>query len=191
MTEPKKRARVSGRHTKITFVYTHIGAKHMLQLAESTQDGQLYTVTSALVYCAFTLEAYLNHLGMLRQSNWHEIERKHSKRKKFDLLAQAASLQIDYCARPYSTLNALFAFRDRMAHGKTKTEEVSLLINANAPSLPQIVSESDWQAFATIENARQAIEDVEVLVRALHAGSGQHGDPFARAGGGIYGVVPE
>ena len=78
-----------------------------------------------------------------------------------------------------------------MAHGKTETEEVSVLIDANAPRLPQIVSESDWQAFATIENARQAIEDVEVLVRALHTGSGQHGDPFARAGGGIYGVVPE
>lgn len=190
MTEDLRRARVSGRQTTITFVYTHTGAKHMLELAEATRDGQLYTATSALVYCAFTLEAYLNHLGKLRHAGWNDVERSYGKRRKYEMFAQAAGLQIDYARRPYSTLVELFAFRDRMAHGKTETENVSVLIDANAPRLPQIVSNSDWQAFATIENARQAISDVERLVRELHAASGQRGDPFERAGGGRYGVTP-
>lgn len=190
MTEDLRRARVSGRQTTITFVYTHTGAKHMLELAEATRDGQLYTATSALVYCAFTLEAYLNHLGKLRHAGWDDVERSYGKRRKYEMFAQAAGLQIDYARRPYSTLVELFAFRDCMAHGKTETENVSVLIDANAPRLPQIVSNSDWQAFATIENARQAISDVERLVRELHAASGQRGDPFERAGGGRYGVTP-
>lgn len=190
MTEDSRRARVSGRQTTITFVYTHTGAKHMLELAEATRDGQLYTATSALVYCAFTLEAYLNHLGKLRHAGWDDVERSYGKRRKYEMFAQAAGLQIDYARRPYSTLVELFAFRDCMAHGKTETENVSVLIDANAPRLPQIVSNSDWQAFATIENARQAISDVERLVRELHAASGQRGDPFERAGGGRYGVTP-
>lgn len=49
MTENGARARVRGRQTTITFVYTHIGAKHMLELAERTSEGQLYTLTSALI----------------------------------------------------------------------------------------------------------------------------------------------
>jgi len=190
MTEDSRRARVSGRQTTITFVYTHTGAKHMLELAEATRDGQLYTATSALVYCAFTLEAYLNHLGKLRHAGWDDVERSYGKRRKYEMFAQAAGLQIDYARRPYSTLVELFAFRDRMAHGKTETGNVSVLIDANAPRLPQIVGDSDWQAFATIENARQAISDVERLVRELHSASGQRGDPFERAGGGRYGVTP-
>lgn len=191
MTQNIERARVSGRQTTITFVYTHTGAKHMLELAEATRDGQLYTVTSALIYCAFTLEAYLNHLGKLQHADWDEIERNYGKRRKYEMLARSAGLQIDYSRRPYNTLVELFAFRDRMAHGRTVTENVSVLIDANAPRLPQIVSDSDWQAFATIENARAAIEDVETLVRELHAACGQRSDPFERAGHGIYGVVRE
>ena len=191
MTENARQARVGGRQTTITFVYTHIGAKHMLELAEGSPDGQLYTITSALIYCAFTLEAYLNHLGKLQHANWDEIERSYGKRRKFQMFAEAAHIEFDYAHRPYSTLVELFDFRDRMAHGRTVTEHVTMLIDADAPRLPQIVNESDWQAFATIENARRAIEDVEVLVRDLHAGHGYSGNPFERAGGGIYGVVRE
>lgn len=41
------KARVAGQQTTITFVYMHTGAKHMLQLAEADEDGQLYAVTKA------------------------------------------------------------------------------------------------------------------------------------------------
>ena len=191
MTESTGRARAGGRQTTITFVYTHTGAKHMLELAEATPDGQLYTITSALVFCAFTLEAYLNHLGKLRHSNWAEIERGIGKRRKFEMLAEGASVSVDFSRRPYSTLLELFAFRDQMAHGRTVTENVSMLIDASAPRLPQIRNQSHWRAIATIESARQAIEDVEALVRELHAAYRYSGNPFERAGGCIYGVTPE
>lgn len=180
-----------GRKTTITFVYMHIGAKHMLELAEQTQDGQLYTLISSLVYSAFTLEAYLNHLGKLRHGNWDEIERNYSKRRKYELFAEAGGLTVDFSARPYRTLLELFGFRDRMAHGKTTTENVARIIDASGPRLPQIVGDAEWQAFATVENARAAIEDVESLVRELHAACGYPGNAFERAGGGFYGVTPE
>ncbi|PNG53307.1 MULTISPECIES: hypothetical protein [unclassified Variovorax] len=191
MTGSTSRARVRGRQTTNTFVYMNIGAKHMLEQAEQPQDGQLYTLTSSLVFSAFTLEAYLNHLGALKHSNWDEIERRYGKRRKYEMLAQEAGLQIDFNRRPYRTLVELFAFRDRMAHGRTVTEDVSVLIDVTAPRLPQITNDSDWQALATIENARAAIEDVEALVRELHSGSGYPRNPFASAGGGFYGVTPE
>lgn len=77
-----------------------------------------------------------------------------------------------------------------MAHGRTVTENVSMPIDADAPRLPQILNDSDWQAFATIENVRRAIKDVEALVRSLHAAHGYADNPFERAGRGMYGVTP-
>lgn len=183
------KAHVGGRHTTITFVYMHIGAKDMLERAEAAPEGKLYALIASLVFSAFTLEAYLNHLGALRHKDWAKIERKHGKLKKFQRLCKEADLVTDLTVRPYSTLVALFDFRDRMAHGKTTTETVSTTIDVDGPRIPQINNDTDWQAFATLDNARQAITDVARLVKELHAASGYPGNPFARSGSGIYGIT--
>ena len=54
-------ARIRGNATTKTFVYMRTGARHMLELAKASRDGQLYTCVSSLVLSAFMLEAYLNH----------------------------------------------------------------------------------------------------------------------------------
>jgi len=186
------KAQVRGKKTTNTFAYMHIGAKYMLGLAENTQDGQLYTTAAALVFSAFTLEAYLNHLGKLRNKEWGEIERKYSKFEKYKLFASAAGINFNsFHARPYSTLKELFEFRDRMAHGKTTTEDVNLSVNMVDYLIPQLNSESDWQAFATLEKAQIAIKDVEALVKELHSACGYSGNPLSRLGGGVYGVTHE
>lgn len=40
-----------------------------------------------------------------------------------------------------------------------------------------------------LENARQAVKDVEAIVKALHKASGFTGGPFARLGAGTYGIT--
>lgn len=166
------------------------GAKYMLELAENSKKGQLYTTVSALVFSAFTLEAYLNHLGKLRNKEWNEIERKYSKFDKYKLFASAVGINFDsFRSRPYSTLKELFEFRDRMAHGKTTIENVDISVNMNNNFIPQLNAENDWQAFATLENARIAIEDVEILVKEMHSANGYPRNPFSNLGSAIYGVT--
>jgi hypothetical protein len=186
------KAQVRGRKTTVTFAYMYKGAKCMLELAENSREGQLYTTVAALVFSAFTLEAYLNHLGKLRNKEWDEIERKYSKFEKYKLFASASGIKFDcFRVRPYCTLKELFEFRDRMAHGKTTTENIDLSINIVENLLPQLNSESDWQAFATLEKAQIAIKDVELLVKELHLASGYSGNPFSKLGGGVYGITHE
>ena len=79
-------ATVSGRQTTNTFAYMFVGAKAMLNQAERDQNGQLYNLVSCLIYCAFTIEAYLNHLGQLKHNDWDRKERSLSKLKKFKTL---------------------------------------------------------------------------------------------------------
>lgn len=109
---------IGGKNITVTFAHMHIGAKFMLKLAEEDEEGQLYTLVASLIFSAFTLEAYLNHLGKLRSKEWDEIERRHSKLEKYKLFAQAAEIKFDFNVRPYCTLKELFSFRDRMAHEK-------------------------------------------------------------------------
>lgn len=185
------KAHVGGKKTTVTFAYMHIGAKFMLKLAEESEDGQLYTLVASLVFSAFTLEAYLNHLGKLRNKEWDEIERKYPKLEKYKSFAEAANIKVDFNVRPYRTMKELFAFRDRMAHGKTTTEAVSTCINEFEERLPPLHAETDWQAFTTLETARRSIKDVESLIKELHSLSGLSGNPFSRLGGAIYGVAQE
>ena len=185
------KSRVTGKKTTNTFAYMRIGAKHMLKLAEDSQEGQMYTLVACLIYCAFTLEAYLNHLGKLRNKEWNEIERKFPKLEKYKLFIAAANVKADFTVRPYRTLKELFEFRDCMAHGKSTTEPISILIDTYEDRLPQVISNKDWQAFATLDTARQAIKDVEALINELHSSSGYPGNPFNNLGGAIYGVTQE
>lgn len=182
---------IGGKNITITFAYMHIGAKSMLKLAEEHETGQLYTLVASLIFSAFTLEAYLNHLEKLRNKEWDEIERRHPKLEKYKLFAQAAEIKFDFNVHPYRTLKESFSFCDRMAHGKTIEEAVSTYIDTPEKRLPQIHLKADWQAFATLESARQSIKDVEPLIKELHSMSGYPGNPFSKLGSAIYGVVQE
>ena len=182
---------IGGKNTTNTFAYMHNGAKFMLKIAEESEEGQLYTLVASLIFSAFTLEAYLNHLGKLRNKEWNEIERRHSKLEKYKLFAEAAQIKFDFSVRPYRTLKELFSFRDRMAHGRTTEEVISTCIDMHEKRLPQIHAKNDWQVFATLETARQSIKDVELLIEELHSMSGHFGNPFNKLGSAIYGVVQE
>jgi hypothetical protein len=171
------------------FVYMYLGAKDMLERAEASEEGQLYTVTSALIFCAFTLEAYINHLGATRHADWEEREKRKSAKDKLKALAKEVGVKVDFGKSPYSTMRNLFAFRDKIAHGRTTHEKVDKIIKLDKPRLPQVAGDTEWRSFATIENARQAAKDVEDIVKALHNASGFKGNPFASSGGGFYAVT--
>ncbi|HEP8042914.1 hypothetical protein ACOWPK_19725 [Pseudomonas aeruginosa] len=181
------KATVSGRQSTNTFAYMFIGAKMMLEQAERDKDGQLYNLVSCLIYCAFTIEAYLNHLGKLKYKNWEKTERKHPKLKKYIMLCAQAGVEPDFTQRPYSTLSELFAFRDKMAHGKTTVENITKEIELPSTS-SRFTTEAEWQNFSSIENAKRAIQDTEDLVKELHIASGYERNPFNYLGGGMFGV---
>ena len=142
------KVRVTGRQTTITFVYMHTGAKHMLRLAEANEDGQLYSLVSSLVLSALTMEAYLNHLGKLRNKHWDEVERKLTKLDKYKMFCKVAKLKVDLNVRPYRTLVQLFQFRDQMAHGTTTADEIAFELEAEGKKIPLLNVENDWQSFA-------------------------------------------
>lgn len=182
-------ARLQGRQTQITHVYMWTGARHMLELAEASEVGRIYTATASLLFSAFTLEAYFNHLGRALFADWERIERTLSKKQKFSRLAERSFLPVLEQERPQLTMGDLFRFRDRLAHGRDVHESIDRDIEWIGMAVPHFGSESEWQAFATPERAREAIGDVEAIVRRLYHGCQQAHDPFASGGSGVFGIT--
>ena len=60
---PKKKYRIQAHATTKTYVSCWIAARRALDIARQKQAGNLYFRMMAGVFCAFTIEAFLNHSG--------------------------------------------------------------------------------------------------------------------------------
>ena len=184
------KSKVTGKVETNTFAYMFIGANHMLALATKTKEGQLYNIISCITYCAFTLEAYFNHFGKLRNSDWDNIERKYSKLKKYTRFCKELSLANDLKEKPYLTMVEIFTFRDQIAHGKSTVNNINkeIIIDLEEPNLFVAIG-TDWHDYATIGNAINAVKDTKSIILELHQKGGYTNDPFNDTGKGIYSIT--
>lgn len=85
------------------------------------------------------------------------------------IICQFIALEPDYGQRPYQTLEALFEFRNTVAHGRDeeiKLQGKKVRKTRSAISYAQGI-ESKWQSYCTVENAKHAIHDVEKIAEEL------------------------
>jgi len=90
---------------------------------------------------------------------------------KFSLLCEKLKADISRGNRPLSTIFELFAFRDSIAHGKTKPLSKSETRDVN-DQLDAYLGErllTDWQSnIRTSDFALRAREDAEKVITLLH-----------------------
>ena len=89
-------------------------AHEQAKQCEDAKDrkGVTYNCTTAIVFCAFTLEAYFNFLGtLLMGDEWdNHLWDKHEA--KLNLLAERIGLTIDRTLKPFLTYKQIFNFRE-------------------------------------------------------------------------------
>ena len=70
-----------------TFAYLWVTTKRMFELVEDEKEYQIRTMTmSCMLYCAFTLEAFLNHIGNLIPDQWSEKHGRKRPKEKLELI---------------------------------------------------------------------------------------------------------
>lgn len=89
---------------------------HLLDMAERSEEGSLLNLQAAIVFFAFTFEAYLNHVGEEEIKYWNEIDRI-SHAKKLTVLEK--HLGFDKSKPSFITVKELFEMRNNFAHGRT------------------------------------------------------------------------
>ena len=135
---------------------------------------------ASLVFTAFTLEAYLNHIGAKIFSCWEDLERL-SPKEKLNVIAERLEVEVLYGKRPWQIMKKLFQFRNDIAHGKStkvKSEKI-LSLEKHSDDFHELFERTRWEKYCTEKNAIRTREDVEAIVKIMHKAAGFENDfPF-------------
>lgn len=156
------RKTVSAHRTIRTFALLWSVSYDCFQRAENDENGRTFMLCASMVFSAFTVEAFLNHVGANRIEFWDYIERN-SWRNKLKLFSMRFGISIDYRKRPFHTVKLMFQFRDALAHGKTKTmteDTIQNLREGQRPTLPM----TKWEKKITLRNAKLYLHDIDAVV---------------------------
>jgi len=178
----KKRYRVQASATTKAYVYCWIAAREALGIAQRQRRASFYFRMMAGAFSAFTVEAYLNHLGQKRVRDWPAFERRLGPREKLLFLGSALGLSIDTTKRPFHTLDAMLKLRNALAHGATGTLRSDREVtdpddpSANWP-------EPRWKKMCELTSVTKMVGDAEAILRDLHQQAGlEPRDPLASPG---------
>ena len=130
-----------------------------------------------MVFSAFCLEAFLNHLGKLKHPKWRKLRKKRiSPKTKLNLISEEVGFTVDYGERPFKTLPLIFRFRNKLAHAETVnlSEEGEIILDEDGqPPKPL----TWWEKLVTIEGAQCFVDDSEAMIGRLRELAGLKDDP--------------
>jgi len=149
-----------------TYEYLRMSSADSLKKAKEIKEGSFYQVMSSLVFSAFTIEAYLNHVGSRKISYWSEIERIEPL-SKLKIVYSHLNLTFDSSRRPVQTVKQLFKFRNFMAHGKTENLKASGVLKKSKPDPNENLVEVEWQKFCNEKEAERAVADISELIKTI------------------------
>lgn len=187
-----------------TYVRMKKGAEFMLRLASPDSEGKFpggrdHYVRAALMYCAFLVEGWVNHVGplLMPANKWRRLERN-PPLCKFKMISkkygkyESPDQAVGYGKEPFCWLKSLFDFRNFLAHPRTLTYKTSGEINdadselglgeaiADVPKSDFNGRGSSWDLkedswkFADYKNARlvleKSVEAIESVYEAVRAG---------------------
>lgn len=156
--------KITGSGNVYTFAYLHRGSRHFMEMAELTEEGRIYNLISAMIYCAFTLEALIHHIGEMKMGMiWSCHERK-SPKEKLRVLKKEYRWDIDLGKRPFQTFHSIFSYRDDIVHGKT---EIDIPPTVKPEKKFPVDFESEWMKYTNLETAKIFIEDTDQMVKQL------------------------
>ncbi|MGB7912979.1 MAG: hypothetical protein WCF59_12220 [Desulfobaccales bacterium] len=154
-------------------------ASLFLEKAEEDQTGSTWASMASLVFTAFSLEAYFNHIGEKVFKSWNALENL-PPLNKLDVICEKLEIKLDYSRRPYQTIKALFKFRNELAHGKTVRLSNKEILNLNV-DIDKYLGEhlkAWWQKYCTQDSAVRAREDSEKIMRLVHESAKIKDDPL-------------
>jgi hypothetical protein len=145
-------------------------SRWLLARGQEQEQASFYQFMASLVFTAFTLEAYLNWLGDKLFPHWKYLERL-KPMEKLAVISVQLGVSVHNGQRPWQTVKLLFGFRNDIAHGKPETVTTKTVepIDEHLDEKMGQIARTAWENFCTRENAERAREDVEQILKILHA----------------------
>jgi len=163
------------------YVFLWSACNEAMELARTYSDSKLPFMTSMLL-SSFCLEAYLNHLAMMKHGgDWRSFERSSSPDEKLKVLAEKIGYHLDLGVRPFQTFSTIFKFRNAIAHAKTEhVQAKSKMALTDFIASDKIPPEplTEWEKHLTPKMARRFLDDSLEMIKELHKTAGLGVDPF-------------
>lgn len=167
----KRKVKIEKERQVVTYAELWHTSWSLLKQGQSQEEGSYHQFIGSLVFTAFSLEAYLNHIGPKVFRNWAALERL-APREKLDIIAEKIGLHVDYGKQPWGIMKELFGFRNDVAHGKSIKIADEQIVSLGEDDCMRAFAQTRWERFCTRRNAEKARKDVEEMVEALHAKAG-------------------
>ena len=184
----KKTYEISGTGKVTTYNWMLKSARLSLDAARETELGQFFNYMNVLVYSAFAMEAFFNHLGSHLYKDWESKERKMSKFKKFRDFNSDLKLNHDLSKEPYCIIFDVFDFRDSLAHGRTEEINKKEVIELSDDELRSYMIGTKWMDSCNLVNAEKVYSSVESVITEFFKAAGLGEYPFLQFHGSVYGV---
>jgi len=170
----KRKVKIEKTRQVNTYKIMWQGSYWTLDQARKEVGGSFYQITASLIFTAFTLEAYLNHIGKIVFQCWDDLDRL-SPNAKINVIAEKLNVNNDNSKRPFQTIRILFDFRNDIAHGKTITlsdTKVFLFTDKKHEIYVHESLEPKWVRYCTIDNAERARMDVGKIMKLYNDSAG-------------------
>ncbi|MEI7867402.1 MAG: hypothetical protein WCI11_05885 [Candidatus Methylumidiphilus sp.] len=155
-------------------LYTHnqllAGAQTFLN--QSKLNNEFNNTMGCVLFCAFALEASLNHLGKTLFPFWNEhLKRKLNPEGKLTLIASEINMTVDFGSKPFQAFRAIFEFRNQIAHATT--EDLKLDSGKNWLEYGNYCwPVAKWEVLCTSEQASLLLQDTREMIDKLFINSG-------------------
>lgn len=174
--------RVTDERTVYSYVCLREGACAALAQAKDSEKHRFHNCMSVIIFSAFCLEAYLNHLGQDRFEYWDDdIKKNLTVENKLKIIAHDLGLTLDFSRRPFQSFRTTFKFRNLVAHAQTdkKTHQGDhALREGQDPSTMIQEPQTWWEKQCSLQSAQRLLEDAERIISLLHKETGSKTDPF-------------
>lgn len=176
------KVRIEKERKVITYAAFWRTSNVLLEKAQSEVQGSYYLFMSSLVFSAFTLEAFLNHMGEHLFQAWNDLEPLNA-RAKINVICERLGLTPNWGAIPWQIVPEIVGFRNKVAHGKNALLKFEKTVSAdNYDDILHQFLMADWQDYATESNAIRVRTQLENLFKLIHTKAGIENDILFRDG---------
>nr|WP_314563134.1 hypothetical protein [uncultured Pseudomonas sp.] len=159
-----------------TFAFFNASAVRYMKIALKKEEGFAFDLMSVMIMSAFSVEAYLNHLGAKKVPDWLRLQEKKSVWQKYKILRSAVGLSELSIDQAYPDVAGVLVFRNSMAHGRSERHELEFFVD------PELVEYFDqpvgWQTNLDETIVSVRLKACQDLVKELHEAAGLGKHPF-------------
>lgn len=164
--------------THYTYVDLDSTVRFFRRSRTTARRGKYYRDLGIIVFSAFTIEAYLNHVGASIDPDWHKKERRLDPKSKLELVCKSLGIQISLKSTMYQNFILTFQLRDSLAHGKTTKKKESFSARKRA-KLPDVYfGKSQLEKLGQRGKFVETSDSIRTLIKTIHAKFKPGKNPF-------------